>query len=557
MAIAVALGCAAPAAQASLGVPTGGPATTYPSLAAFEAAAGGADNGTTPGEQGAGFRHVNWDAIRVDGSDPGSTVIKPGHVVAPAANRLEPWGLALGPEIAVANDGFHSVNSNANFTPFSAPNVWGPFNSTTPTPTAEFDIVAPADPGTTPTDAQTRGLGIVFLGSSGSTQIDYYNGDILLDSVTAPAGATSFAGLLFPDPVVTRVVVQLGGAEIFAFDGSTVTPGGPNPVAGDDVALSEPAPARGALATTAGLPLTAPLDAFTESNPNASPQAVIDWGDGTSSAGTITPGAGGTFLVAGNHAYAHTGSYVAQVTVDDASGPRQAREVDISVGPRATTTAVSCSPASAAVSASTTCTATISDAVGGRAIAPAGVVSFTSPTPAASFPQSGACLLGPTSVAGVSSCGVQFTPGQLPPGQARITAAYPGDDEHTASTGSTAIGVHAQRCTLRPLTRRLRAVGVGVLVTCDARASVEIDVEARVARKGRLRAFKLRFGSLRSSVTAGRPTVLVVTPGTGVLPALRAALHRHQRISLKLTLTASSHSTTRTTTTRASALRLS
>jgi hypothetical protein len=62
---------------------------------------------------------------------------------------------------------------------------------------------------------------------------------------------------------------------------------------------------------------------------------------------------------------------------------------------------------------------------------------------------------------------------------------------------------------------------------------------------------------LRTSVTAGRPTVLVVKPSPGVLPALRAALHRHQRISLKLTLTASSHSTTRTTTTRASALRLS
>jgi hypothetical protein len=329
VAAAVALGCAAPAAHASLGVPTGGPPTTYPSLTAFEAAIHGADNGTTAGEQGFGFRHVNWDAVAVNGSDPGSTAIPGGHTAAVSRSRLQPWGLELGPEIAVSDDGFHSVNSNANFTAFSAPNVWGPFNSTPPT--AQFDIVAPAGQGTTPKVAQTRGLGIVFLGSSGSTQIQYYNGDILLGSAPAPAGTTSFAGLLFPDPVVNRVVVLLGGAEIFALDGSTVTPGGSNPVAGDDVVLAEPAPARGALAVTAGIPVTAALDAFTETNSSARPKALIDWGDGTRTAGTITPGSGGPFLVAGDHAYAHTGSYMAEVTVDDSSGPEQTRQIDVAV----------------------------------------------------------------------------------------------------------------------------------------------------------------------------------------------------------------------------------
>ena len=102
----------------------------------------------------------------------------------------------------------------------------------------------------------------------------------------------------------------------------------------------------------------------------------------------------------------------------------------------------------------------------------------------------------------------------------------------------------------------MRSHGIGVLVTCDARANVRIGAQAKVARKGRLRAFQLPFGMLRTSVTAGRPTVLLVKPGSGVLPTLRAALRRHQRISLKLTLTASSHATTKTTTTRVSALRL-
>lgn len=564
MAIAVALGCVAPAAHASLGVPTGGPpltitghdAGTANALASFEAAIGGADNGTTAGEQAGGFRHVNWDAVAVNGADPGSTPIPGGHTVAVSQSRLQPWGLELGPEIAVANDGFHSVNSNVQFTPFSSPNVWAPFNS----PTAELDVVAPGGQSGSPVAAQTRGLGVVLLGvTSNATTIQLYNGQIPLLSqpAQAPTGATSFVGVLFPNAVVTRVVVTLGTGEIFDFDGGSALPGPSSSdlVAGDDVVLAEPAPARGGLAATVGIPVTAALDTFTETNPSASPKALIDWGDGTRTAGTITPGAGGTFQVTGNHAYANTGSYLADVTVDDAGGPEQTRQVDIGVAPRATTTAVTCSPSSVAVSASATCIATVSDAAGAGASAPGGVVSFASQTPAAAFAQSGACLLGPTATAGVSSCSVQFTPGQLPPNQARIAAAYTGDSNHTASNATATIGVHAQRCTVKALTRRLRARGIGVLVTCDARANVQIAVQARVARKGRQRAFQLRFGTLRGSVTAGRPTVLVVKPTTGVLPVLRAALHRHQGISLKLTLTASSHSTTRTTTTRASALR--
>jgi hypothetical protein len=152
---------------------------------------------------------------------------------------------------------------------------------------------------------------------------------------------------------------------------------------------------------------------------------------------------------------------------------------------------------------------------------------------------------------------VLLTPGQLPPNQARITAAYAGDGDHMSSISTTAIRVHAQRCTLKALTHRLRPGGLGVLVSCDARSGVRITARATVAPKGRLRAFRLEFGTLSGTVTAGRPTVLVIKPAPGVLPALRAAVHRHQHVSLKLTLTASSHATTRRTTTRVSALRLS
>lgn len=344
---------------------------------------------------------------------------------------------------------------------------------------------------------------------------------------------------------------------MFNTDGS---PGAPNPVAGDDVILAEPGSGQPAVTATAGVPASPILASFTDTDPTATAadfRATIDWGDGSRTLGAVAPAAGGGFTVAGSHAYAEAGSYATKVTVDDLTGSELVTLAAVAVAPRASATGLVCSPSPLAVSAGTTCTATVSDIAGAGASAPTGLVSFSSTTPGATFGQDGGCLLGPTATPGVSSCGVMFTPGLLPPVQARVLAAYGGDGAHTASSGETRVGVHPQRCTLAALSRRLRGGGLGVLVTCDARSGVQIAVEARVARKGKHKAFQLRFGTVRSSVTAGRPTVLLVKPAAGVMPALRAALRRHQHVSLKITLTASSHATTRMTTTRVSALRLS
>ncbi len=560
LAVACAFGALAPAANASLSVPAGTPATftgssasgaSVPSaLAAFEAAAGGADNGAVAGEQGTGFRHANWDVVALDGSDPGSTTIESDQVIVPANSRLQPWGLELGPDIAVSGDGFRSVSS-AHFSPFSAPNIWGPFNSDV----AEFDVVAPAAQGTTPMPAQTRGLGIVFLNSTASTQIQYYNGDILLGTVSAPAATSSFAGLLYRAAIVTRVVVTLGGSEIFGWDGTTVTRGGSGSVAGDDIVLAEPGPE---LSATAGVPISPVLDSVTESNPDAYVSATIDWGDGTRSTGTLVPAAGGALVVTGTHAYAGSGSYSALVTVDDSDGSEQTSGMVIEVAPRASTTSVACSPSPVAVTASTICTATVSDAGAGGSITPTGTVGFSSPTAGAAFAEDSGCVLGATGTPGVAICEVQFTPSQLPPAQARIDATYVGDDAHVASDGSATIGVRAQRCKLKMLSVRLgrHPALVGVLATCDARANVTITVKADAARKGKFKAFSLQLGSLRATVTAGRPTVLVIKAAAGVVKIVRSAGRQHQRVSLKLTLTASSHATRTTTTTRVSALRI-
>ncbi len=116
-------------------------------------------------------------------------------------------------------------------------------------------------------------------------------------------------------------------------------------------------------------------------------------------------------------------------------------------------------------------------------------------------------------------CEVQFTPTQLPPTQARIDAAYGGDVAHRASSDSAIVGVRAQRCRLKALPARLKAhpAELGMVVTCDARANITIGVTAAGVRTGRFKAFTVQFGSLRTTIGGGRPTVLVIKPSRAVL----------------------------------------
>jgi hypothetical protein len=337
-AIAV-FGASASVARATLTVPS----TTFTGsggLAQFEAAVGGVDNGAAAGAQGSGFRHWTPSVIAVNGSDPGSTAIPGGHTAALSSSRLQPWGIELGPDVAVANDGFESVNSNAGFSP---PDLWAPFNSNT----ATLQVVAPTSLTGAAVPAVTRGLGVEFVNVENSgTMIQYYSGDTLLDTVPVTEGTTSFAGVLFSEPVVTRVVITLGTAKIFSFDGTIATPdntASDTLAAGDDVVLAEPGAGEASAAATAGVPVGLNLTSF-ESNDGAS--TMIDWGDGTQGAGTVVSvlGEPGTFVLEGSHSYALPGTYTAKVTVEDISGSEFETRAQITVAPRASATSVMCSP---------------------------------------------------------------------------------------------------------------------------------------------------------------------------------------------------------------------
>jgi hypothetical protein len=67
-------------------------------------------------------------------------------------------------------------------------------------------------------------------------------------------------------------------------------------------------------------PFSGVVATFTDDDPNATPDsfvAVVDWGDGSSTIGTITSNGGGGFDVSGQHTYADEGSFAVTVTITD------------------------------------------------------------------------------------------------------------------------------------------------------------------------------------------------------------------------------------------------
>jgi hypothetical protein len=426
------------------------------SLAAFEASIGGTNNGTTPAEQPGGFRHITWDGIALTGT-AGSTVISPGHAVALAPTRAENTGIVIPGPTALANDGFVSINpgvgSPTRFPAFSAPNVVAPFNGNQ----LELDIVTPANSTSTPTIQATRGLGLMFLNvrEPNTTAVTYYDGNAALLTAFAPVGGEgqpSFLGELFPTAVVTRVVVTLGTAQIFNFDGATTSSGPsdslplPNLVAADDVVLAEPTPPNPTRAAVARTAISGVVSSFMDGDPNGVAhdyRATVDWGDGSRSTGTVTAGAAGTFQVSASHSYARPGNYAAAVTITDFGGAQRETGFAIRVSPRSTSTGVHCAPPSIRVRATTRCTATVSDTHAAGASAPIGTIAFRSNSSGAFAP--GGCTLRPTATAGRSSCSVTYSPTAVGSGTHRITATYGGDAVHAGSAGVGSVAVTGAR----------------------------------------------------------------------------------------------------------------
>jgi Hint domain/Bacterial Ig-like domain len=117
-------------------------------------------------------------------------------------------------------------------------------------------------------------------------------------------------------------------------DGMQIAPTGTVTVA--DAALS----AIGTTITgTEGAAISnATVATFTDGNPHATASdftATIDWGDGTSTSGTVVAQNGGGFAVDGGHSYAEDGQYSGQATINDAGGSTASASFAVAVDPSA------------------------------------------------------------------------------------------------------------------------------------------------------------------------------------------------------------------------------
>ena len=91
-----------------------------------------------------------------------------------------------------------------------------------------------------------------------------------------------------------------------------------------DVGLDYPVSAQGTtFEARAGKTVNATVATFTDGDPNARPgdyEALISWGDGDRSYGTVQRRADGSFAVKGKHAYAKQGSRKVVVRITDGVG---------------------------------------------------------------------------------------------------------------------------------------------------------------------------------------------------------------------------------------------
>ncbi|MBP6820233.1 MAG: hypothetical protein KA368_01755, partial [Acidobacteria bacterium] len=240
-------------------------------LNAFRTAIGGADNSLVASPQTSGRREINWDAVKLDGTDFNNvtTAIVAGKVTGIPVNRFQARGARFDTVLGVSNDGFVGANGSVagQFPSFSPVNTFASFNSNK----CEVNFVLASAPANTPVPAGTRGFGAIFLDveQANTSSIEYFNGSVSLGKYFVPVGASGqaeFLGVLFNAPVVTRVVITTGTAQIFNFTNGQVSAGASEGgttdlVALDDFIYSEPVTANTAAAFS-GAGTTAATDAF-------------------------------------------------------------------------------------------------------------------------------------------------------------------------------------------------------------------------------------------------------------------------------------------------------
>ncbi len=125
----------------------------------------------------------------------------------------------------------------------------------------------------------------------------------------------------------------------YVFITTSNSAGGAPRIAIDDVSFDQagaPLSASGTpISATAGSPFSGPVATITDNDPTALAgdfTASINWGDGTSTFGTVG-GSGGTFTVTGSHTWGTAGSFPVQVAITKVNGRTTAADTTAQVAP--------------------------------------------------------------------------------------------------------------------------------------------------------------------------------------------------------------------------------
>jgi hypothetical protein len=161
-----------------------------------------------------------------------------------------------------------------------------------------------------------------------------FDGDGICDPATTPQApgcpfATTSSGYEGPDNTFTVVDnnhgtvnftnggIPAGQSTYFGLEGNVT------PESLEFPLTAQPVP----VTATEGQSFSGPVATFTDSDASdpddsaANDHATIDWGDGTTSTGTITANGGGHFTVSGTHTYADEGSPTIKVSITDPDDP--------------------------------------------------------------------------------------------------------------------------------------------------------------------------------------------------------------------------------------------
>ncbi len=230
---------------------SGSGADAATAIDAFRTAIGGIKNTGAP--QAAGFREINWDAVKLDGTDvnPNTQVVDLNHTVVIPVDRFQNQGALFEDPYAVSGDGFATVNpaSAGQFPAFSPNNTFVMQDQTPYQFDDRFIGQSFTLPGTA-TAAGTRGFGAIFLDveKAGSSSIEYFGHDasgheVSLGTFAVPTGTSGepeFLGVLFDNAVVTDVNLTVGTNALFNFDDTHFQSFGPENLAhGTDLVATD------------------------------------------------------------------------------------------------------------------------------------------------------------------------------------------------------------------------------------------------------------------------------------------------------------------------------